>query len=57
MSKMIAGFSKLSKSQKIDWIVNTYFSNTDDAICVLKQYWNTNEKLQQLHDEFMIIKP
>tara|TARA_R110002049_G_scaffold223110_1_gene394740 strand:- start:3062 stop:4390 length:1329 start_codon:yes stop_codon:yes gene_type:complete len=53
MSKMIAGFSKLSKSQKIDWIVNTYFSNTDDAICVLKQYWNTNEKLQQLHDEFI----
>ena len=53
MSKTIAGFSKLSKSKKIDWIVNTYFSNPNDAKRVLKQYWNTDEKLQQLHDEFI----
>ncbi|OEK07374.1 hydroxymethylglutaryl-CoA reductase, degradative [Flavivirga aquatica] len=53
MSKSIAGFSKLSKSKKIDWIVDTYFSNANDAKHVLKQYWNTNEKLQQLHDEFI----
>ena len=53
MSKSIAGFSKLSKSKKIDWIVDSYFSNTEDAKRVLKQYWNTDEKLQQLHDEFI----
>lgn len=53
MGKTISGFSKLSKSQKIDWIVNTYFANSKDAEQVLKQYWNTNEKLQQLHDEFI----
>lgn len=53
MSKSISGFSKLSKSKKIDWIVDTYFSNTDHAKTVLKQYWNSNEKLQQLHDEFI----
>jgi len=53
MSKSISGFSKLSKSKKIDWIVDTYFSNTNDAKDVLKQYWNNNEKLQQLHDEFI----
>lgn len=53
MSKSISGFSKLSKSKKIDWIVDTYFSNTEDAKDVLKQYWNSNEKLQQLHDEFI----
>ncbi|XCF07069.1 hydroxymethylglutaryl-CoA reductase, degradative [Tamlana crocina] len=53
MSKPIAGFSKLSKSKKIDWIVNTYFSNANDAKSTLKQYWNSNEKLQQLHDEFI----
>ncbi|WP_298499521.1 hydroxymethylglutaryl-CoA reductase, degradative [uncultured Algibacter sp.] len=53
MSKTIAGFSKLSKSKKIDWIVDTYFSNAEDANKVLKQYWNTNDKLQQLHDEFI----
>ena len=53
MSKSIAGFSKLSKSKKIDWIVETYFSNTEDAKRVLSQYWNTDDKLQQLHDEFI----
>jgi len=53
MSKSIAGFSKLSKSKKIDWIVDTYFSNAEDAKAILKQYWNSNDKLQQLHDEFI----
>ncbi|KAB1068943.1 hydroxymethylglutaryl-CoA reductase, degradative [Tamlana haliotis] len=53
MSKTISGFSKLSKSNKIDWIVDTYFSNAEDAKTILKQYWNTNDKLQQLHDEFI----
>lgn len=53
MSKTISGFSKLSKSKKIDWIVDTYFSNKEDAKNVLKQYWNSNNKLQQLHDEFI----
>lgn len=53
MSKSISGFSKLSKSKKIDWIVDTYFSNAEDAKNILKQYWNSNEKLQQLHDEFI----
>jgi hydroxymethylglutaryl-CoA reductase len=53
MSKTISGFSKLSKSKKIDWIVNTYFSNTENAKRVLKQYWSSDEKLQQLHDEFI----
>ncbi len=53
MSKTISGFSKLSKSKKIDWIVNTYFSNTEEAKRILKQYWNNNETLQQLHDEFI----
>ena len=53
MNKTIAGFSKLSKSQKIDWIVKTYFSNAEGTKSILKQYWNTNEKLQQLHDEFI----
>jgi len=53
MSKTISGFSKLSKSEKIDWIVNTYFSNSKDAKQILRQYWNSDNKLQQLHDEFI----
>ena len=53
MSKSVSGFSKLSKAQKIDWIVETCFSNNEEAKHVLKQYWNTNQRLQQLHDEFI----
>lgn len=53
MNKSISGFSKLSKSHKIDWIVATYFSNKETAKTIIKQYWNSNEKLQQLHDEFI----
>lgn len=53
MRKSITGFSKLTKSEKIDWIVDTYFSNHNSAESILKQYWNNDDKLQQLHDEFI----
>ncbi|MGY0391704.1 hydroxymethylglutaryl-CoA reductase, degradative [Bizionia sp. KMM 8389] len=53
MNTSISGFSKLSKSQKIDWIVKTYFNNKKDAEKIIKQYWNSDSKLQQLHDEFI----
>ncbi|MFV0571315.1 MAG: hydroxymethylglutaryl-CoA reductase, degradative [Xanthomarina gelatinilytica] len=53
MSKSISGFSKLPKSHKIDWIVATYFNNNENAKNIIKQYWNSNIKLQQLHDEFI----
>ncbi len=53
MSESISGFSKLSKSKKIDWIVNTYFSNAEEAKRILEQYWHIDEKIQQLHDEFI----
>jgi hydroxymethylglutaryl-CoA reductase len=53
MNKTITGFSKLSKSEKIDWLVDTYFKNTASAKSLLKQYWNEDKKLQQLHDEFI----
>lgn len=53
MGKTISGFSKLSKSKKIDWITNMYFANPKDAEHILKQYWNADEILQKLHDEFI----
>lgn len=53
MIKTIAGFSKLTKSEKIDWIVNTYLSKNKFAKDILTQYWNSDTKLQQLHDEFI----
>ncbi len=53
MNKAVAGFSKLSKEDKINWIANEFFSVPKDAVTTIKQYWNSNEKLQQLHDEFI----
>ena len=54
MPKSVTGFSKLSKSKKIDCIVDTYFnSNPSIAKQTLEQYWSSNIKLQQLHDEFI----
>jgi len=53
MNNSIAGFSKLSKEDKINWIATEYFSNPTEAITTIKQYWNSDSKLQQLHDEFI----
>ncbi len=52
MSKEINGFSKLSKEEKINWIVDNFFTDSPTAKRILKQYWNEEEKLQKLHDEF-----
>lgn len=53
MNNTISGFSKLSKEEKINWIVNKYFSNPSEVLPLLKNYWNTDKKIQQLHDEFI----
>ena len=53
MSATISGFSKLSKSEKIDWIVTNYLSNSEAAKQTITQYFNADKKLQQLHDEFI----
>ena len=52
MKESISGFSKLTKVEKINWLTRTYLKNDPKAVEVLKQYWNKDEKLQQLHDEF-----
>jgi hydroxymethylglutaryl-CoA reductase len=49
----IAGFSKFSKDEKIEWLANTYFHESETVIAMLKNYWNSDEKLQKLHDEFI----
>lgn len=53
MNNAVSGFSKLSKDEKIDWIAKEYFSSPSEAITLLKNYWNSDEKLQKLHDEFI----
>jgi hydroxymethylglutaryl-CoA reductase len=52
MGKEIKGFSKLSKEEKTNWIVDNFFKETEAAKIILKQYWNDDENLQRLHDEF-----
>ncbi|MGB1042538.1 MAG: hydroxymethylglutaryl-CoA reductase, degradative [Tenacibaculum sp.] len=53
MSKIISGFSKLNKEEKIEWLANNYFANQPEIIKTIKQYWNVDNKLQQLHDDFI----
>lgn len=53
MEKRIQGFSKLSKEAKIEWLTNTYFDNAEEAQETLKKYWNSDAKLQKLHDDFI----
>jgi hydroxymethylglutaryl-CoA reductase len=53
MNNAVAGFSKLSKKEKINWIANEYFSTPNEALNIIRNYWNSDEKLQQLHDEFI----
>ncbi len=53
MTKPIQGFSKLTKEEKIDWIVSNYTQDSKSARLILTRYWNTDTDLQKLHDEFI----
>lgn len=53
MTQNVKGFSKLSKEEKINWITNNYFINPLEAKENLTKYWNSDENLQKLHDEFI----
>ena len=52
MKKPISGFSKLNKLDKIEWVVKNSFSSNNNIKNILQQYFNDDEKLQKLHDEF-----
>ncbi|MGB3150057.1 MAG: hydroxymethylglutaryl-CoA reductase, partial [Maribacter sp.] len=53
MTKPIGGFSKLSKERKIDWVASHYSKNPNQSKKIIETYWNSDVKLQQLHDEFI----
>jgi hydroxymethylglutaryl-CoA reductase len=53
MHRVVEGFSKLSKEEKINWLAREYTPHPEETIALLKQYWNADEQLQQLHDEFI----
>lgn len=45
------GFSKLLKEEKLKLIAN-YFENPGEVVGLLKSYWHSDSKQQQLFDEF-----
>ena len=52
MTPAVSGFSKLSKTDKIKWLAEHHFNNDQNTIAILMKYWNADDALQQLHDEF-----
>lgn len=54
--KTIQGFSKLSKEEKVDWVVNTYFEPSENsrqrAKEELRQFWLEDGNLQHIFDHF-----
>ena len=48
----INGFSKLSKDEKINWVVKHYFEDNQDVKSELASYWHADEKTQSDLDEF-----
>lgn len=53
MPHTIQGFSRLTKDEKIAWLTSNFLSSNANATQILQQYWNDDQKLQQLHDEFI----
>ncbi|PKA82515.1 3-hydroxy-3-methylglutaryl-coenzyme A reductase [Ulvibacter sp. MAR_2010_11] len=53
MANPVSGFSKKSKEEKITWLAENYLANSPNAVATLKKYWNPDEKIQQLHDDFI----
>ncbi len=53
MKKAVSGFSKKTKDEKIQWLADSYFASDTSAVNTLKTYWNSDAKLQQLHDDFI----
>lgn len=53
MSRSVEGFSKWTKEEKIAWVAKNYTHQPDNSIELIKNYWNSDEQLQQLHDEFI----
>jgi hydroxymethylglutaryl-CoA reductase len=53
MNLTVSGFSRKTKEEKIQWLSEHYLQNDPSCISILKQYWNEQEDLQNLHDDFI----
>ncbi|MBC2837800.1 hydroxymethylglutaryl-CoA reductase, degradative [Robiginitalea sp. SC105] len=53
MSDPVQGFSRFTKEEKIQWIARRYTAHPQQTEELLKKYWNADDQLQRLHDEFI----
>ena len=52
MKSPLSGFSKLSKTQKIDWLISTHLNDSTTAKNTILRYWNDDDQLKELHAGF-----
>lgn len=50
--KTVSGFSKLTKSQKIEWLASQLGSESAQLVREMADFWHPDEKLQKRFDEF-----
>lgn len=50
--KVISGFSKLSKREKLVWVVENFFKNPDNVVQELMSFWHEKEDQQRILDGF-----
>ena len=48
---MINGFSKFSKKEKINWLIENYFHGDFGAKDTIEKYLNSDDEIQKIHDE------
>ncbi len=48
---MINGFSKFSKKEKINWLIENYFHGDFGAKDTIEKYLNSDDNIQKIHDE------
>lgn len=48
----VTGFSKLSKREKLKWLVNNFFTNPEEVAHELRGFWHRDEGKQKVFDEF-----
>lgn len=53
MDKPVSGFSKKTKEKKITWLADSFLDGDQEAIQTLRNYWNADPEVQQLHDGFI----
>lgn len=52
MKRIVEGFSKMTKSEKINWLVANYLNNDKTQNEELEKYWLKDDKIQNILDGF-----